>query len=225
MNEPPFFPELRDFEWTFVPAVGLECVRWSRGVVQTRADLYSPAIFGATEDYRCACGLLAGEGNVGRTCAQCQVMVVSNAGLGLKTRIARMPLGLNCRHPWARQSDIPGGWIRELLVAPIAYRVGPHGEPNVFGRKYEALLEETVAIRAELGKLEPSEVPRQKAEMDTSRLDRIIETIFGTAESRRSEATEGSLITLIADGLATFDRGTPWLLRSAMLTIHLQTRV
>ena len=120
--------------WRLMAATDADVRRWSYGSVEKIEDLYSPPIFGATEDLRCQCGDLTGEQYIGRICPNCKVTIEADAARARKRRLGKLSLACHYAHPLTEE------WINVFPILPVAYRLTANGEPTALGKKYETLV-------------------------------------------------------------------------------------
>lgn len=125
----------RPSRWKLVPANVADSLRWSYGTLASRSDLYAPRVFGATSNFRCACGELFGESVVGQLCLKCRVTVEADFQLARRIRLGDMNISARCINPITKVT------IFRFPILPIFYRVSGDGSPTILGRKYEELVD------------------------------------------------------------------------------------
>jgi hypothetical protein len=206
--------------WKFVD--GNEFRQHASGLVQTIRDLYEPSIFGAAENFRCACGAISGTNAVGNFCRQCRVLVTAEASLDRRRKLGVVPLSCLVPHPFA-----PSTLVDDFPVAPIAYRINADGSPNLLGQKYERLVSARDALQRELPTYPSEEYFRKFRQLDISPIvDALRGLVFGDGNTidRVDLRAMDSLASLLVNALLRLDPEISPLLQSMGCELELHGR-
>jgi hypothetical protein len=132
---------------SIVPCRSVDVHRMSFGKVDSKEDLYSPAIFGPAQDNACVCGKYKGEEHAGLICHKCGVKVDGNSAALRSMRCGHVSLSIPCKHPLSDEVS-----MEAFPVAPINLRVsGEEGSTLTrLGLKYEELIDYNNLIRKSL---------------------------------------------------------------------------
>ena len=192
------FGQLR---WHFIDSGDVATHATASGVVSATEDLYSERIFGAKENFKCACGKLVGQDATDEICTVCLVRVQSDAKRARKLMLGYMKLAFHVPHPLEVKQ-----YISVFPIAPIAYRIDDNNQPNIMGRKYENL----VALNLSLKERSPDIKSRAYFEdwnnIDRSPLVNLLDDILGTKQGQLDpNAQTNSLLAVFTGALFRFD--------------------
>lgn len=210
-----------DCNWAPIPASEWNLQSWTYGKIKQISDLYSPSIFGATQNLRCECGKLSGPATVGDYCTKCDVFVTDDTEKIHRIRAGRLELAAPIRHPLSSAH-----WLQEFPIAPIGYRLSIDGKITSLGSKYEKLVQANVAAGGSWKDRFMKEGAGKFEKADSKPLVDSIRDIIGIYDDCNSSPValgrDDTLLSLILAGLASLQPDVSTLVRCCGIVLKIQ---